>query len=410
LRHTATPNDRTAQQRIHQEINVTAGEIAIVGLGEALAAYIEHSPAASSETESSQEQSDSDETDAVPTRRNTMASTSNPNPNTKGKEVERLQPPNLTPEQIQQIIGALTGGAGNTKKPKIKEPSKFHGEQDQLRGWLAQLSVYFKGVGAESEYDNNKIVYALSLLRGDGLKWATPYIERRQDVTWKDRDAFKDELRGQFGEIDEQGAARVKLMKLVQGSKGATEYWNQYTLIASQTGMDDATLTYHLIRGFKSELQDAWGMDGSDSQDPQFVANCAIQKETKMASIRHMRHRGPSKEKTISSTRSRNQNGTFRQQVENKGDPMELDATRRRPGFNISAKEYQRRIRGNLCLKCANPGHRAAACRSQANSKEGVTWEPRNDNKKRWSPPAKAREMGVEKEVAEESGNDESPQ
>jgi len=49
--------------------------------------------------------------------------------------------------------------------------------------------------------------------------------------------------------------------------------------------MDDATLTYHLIRGFKAELQDAWGMDGSDSQDPQFVANWAIQKETKMAAI-----------------------------------------------------------------------------------------------------------------------------
>jgi len=42
---------------------------------------------------------------------------------------------------------------------------------------------------------------------------------------------------------------------------------------------------------------------------------------------------------------------------------MELDATRRRPGFNISAKEYQRRMRSNLCLKCAKPGHRALACR-----------------------------------------------
>jgi len=89
---------------------------------------------------------------------------------------------------------------------------------------------------------------------------------------------------------------------------------------------------------------------------------------------------------------------------------MELDATRRRPGFNISAKEYQRRMRSNLCLKCAKPGHRAAAWRSQANSKEGAIWEARKDNKKQWSPPAKAREIGVDKEVREESENDESPQ
>jgi len=89
---------------------------------------------------------------------------------------------------------------------------------------------------------------------------------------------------------------------------------------------------------------------------------------------------------------------------------MELDATRKRSGFNISAKEYQRTMKANLFLKCAKPGHRAAACRSQANSKEGATWEPRNDNKKQWRPPAKAREMEVEKEAGEESGNDGSPQ
>jgi len=373
LRLIATLNDKTAQQPVNQEIDLTETEIDLEGLGEALAESIQHSRATSDTTDSSEEGSDSDETDAVPTRRNTMASTATPKPDTKGKGTDPPLPSNLTPDQIQQIIGALTGGSGNTKKPKIREPSTFHGERDQLRGWLAQLSVYFKGVGWEFEYNNDKIVYALSLLRGDALKWATPYIERRQDVTWSSWDDFKNELQGQFGEIDEQGAARAKLMRMAQGSKGATEYWNEYRLIASQTGMDDATLTYHLMRGFKMELQDAWGMDGSDSQDPQFVANWAIKKETKMAAIKHMRHGTISKEKTPSPGTSRNQNGTFRPQNDNQGDPMELDATRRRPGFNISAKEYQRRMRSNLCLKCAKPGHRAAACRSQANNKEGAT-------------------------------------
>ena len=305
----ATPNDRTAQQPVDQEIDITETEIDLEGLGEALAESIQHWRAASATTDRLEEGSHSDETEAVPTRRNTMASTFNPNPDTKGKEVPPL--PNLTPEQIQQIIGALTGGAGNTKMSKIKEPSTFHGERDQLRGWLAQLSVNFKGVGSEFDYNNDKIVYAPSLLRGYALKWATPYIARRQDVTWSSWDDFKNELKGQFGEIGEQGAARAKLMRMPQGSKGATEYWNEYRLIASQTGMEDATLSYHLMKGFKTELQDAWGMDGSDSQDPQFVANWTIKKETKMAAIKHMRHGAPSKEKSTSPGTSRNQNGTF---------------------------------------------------------------------------------------------------
>jgi len=171
-------------------------------------------------------------------------------------------------------------------------------------------------------------------------------------------------------------------MRMAQGSKRATEYWNEYRLIASQTGMDDATMTYHLINVLKTELQDAWGMNGSDSQDPQFVANWAIKKETKIAAIKQMPYRVSSKEKSTSPGTPRNQNGTFRPQSKDQVNPMDLGATRRRPGFNISAKEYQRRMRSNLCLKCAKPGHQAAACQSQGNSQEGATWEPRNDNKK----------------------------
>jgi len=284
-----------------------------------------------------------------------MASRSTPNPDTKGKEGDPPLPSNLTANQIQQIIGALTRRCGNTKKPKIKEPSTFHGERDQLRGWLAQLSVYFKGVGWEFNYNNDIIVYTLRLLRGDGLKWATPYIERRQDVALSSWDDFKRELQRQFGEIGEQGAARAKLMRMAQGSKGATEYWNEYRLVTSQTGMNDATLTYHLMREFKTELQHPWGMDGSDSQDPQFVANWVIKKETKSAAIKHMGHGTISKEKAAFPGTPRNQNGTFRPQNDNQRDPMVLDVTRKRPGFNISAKEYQRRMTSNLWLKWAKP-------------------------------------------------------
>jgi len=70
-------------------------------------------------------------------------------------------------------------------------------------------------------------------VRGDALKWATPYIERRQDVTWRSWDDIKNQLQEQFGEMVNKGAARAKLMRLAQGSKGATEYWNEYRLLAS---------------------------------------------------------------------------------------------------------------------------------------------------------------------------------
>jgi len=264
-----------------------------------------------------------------------MAPASTPNSDTKKDATSPPPRPNLTPEQIHQIIAALTGAAGNTKKPNIKEASTFQGQWDQLRGWLTQLWVYFNGVGWEFEYNNDKIVYVLSLLREDARKCTTPYIERPQDVTWSRWKDFNHELEWPFGEIDQQGAVRVKLMRMAQGSKGAIEYRNEYRLIASQTGMDDTTLTYDLMKGFKPELQEAWGMDGSDSEDPQFVANSAIKKETKIVAIKHMWQGVTNKEQTTSSGSSRNQNGTFRPHNHNQGDPIDLDATWRRPGFNI---------------------------------------------------------------------------
>ena len=228
MRHIAIPNDNTAPQPVDQEIDLTEAEIDLARVGEALSESIQHSPAANSETHSSEEESDSEETDTASRRRTAMGSTANPNPDTKEKGIASPPLPNRTLKQVKEIIGALTGRGGSTQKPKIKEASMFHRERDQLRGWLAQLSVYFNGVGWENEYDNDKIVYALSQLRGDALKWAILYIERPQDVSWSSWDDCKEELLGQFGEINEQGAARVKLIRIVQGSKGGTEYWNAY--------------------------------------------------------------------------------------------------------------------------------------------------------------------------------------
>ena len=52
--------------------------------------------------------------------------------------------PILNPEQIRHIIASLSRG---TRKPKAKEPEVYRGERHKLRGWLAQLIVYYRTVG-----------------------------------------------------------------------------------------------------------------------------------------------------------------------------------------------------------------------------------------------------------------------
>jgi len=36
------------------------------------------------------------------------------------------------------------GLSTGTRKPKIREPTTFDRDRDNVRGWLAQLSVYFE--------------------------------------------------------------------------------------------------------------------------------------------------------------------------------------------------------------------------------------------------------------------------
>jgi len=240
----------------------------------------------------------------------------------------------MSPEQMRQIITSLSRG---TRRPKAKEPEVYRGERHKLRGWLAQLIVYYRTVGWQSGHDEEKILYATSLLRDDAGTWITPY----------------------------------------------------------------------------AELQNAWGASSEEYEDLETLAQWAIRKETKLATVRHIQ--GLQKGLQRETITPRNPDGTYRPSNngnQNYGDPMELDATRKRPRFNISREEFQRRIREQLCLKCARPGHLARSCPKKDEPKpfnaQARSWQPAKKTAPGQTRP-KIREIEIEQEP-EQSGNDEYPQ
>jgi len=91
---------------------------------------------------------------------------------------------------------------------------------------------------------------------------------------------------------------------------------------------------------------------------------------------------------------------------------MELDATSRRPRFNISREEFQWRIGEQLGHKCAQPGHLARCCPKKDGPKPCNAQARNSQHTKKiapWQPRPKIREIEVEQEP-EQSGNDEGPQ
>ena len=294
-------------------------------------------------------------------------------------------PPIRNQEQMRQIVASLSGG---TMKPKAKEPEVYRGERHKLRGWLAQLIVYYRTVGWQTGHDEEIILYATSLLRADAGTWITPYADERITPTWDNWAEFNAELQRQFGVIDAKGEARIRLKSMRQGKRSVTEYWNEFRLVASEAELDDTTGGELLLGRMIAELQNAWGASSEEYEDLEALAQWAIRKDTKLATVRHIQGSPWTNNIQRETTTPRNPDGTYRPTNngnQNYGDPMELDATRKRPRFNISRKEFQRRIREQLSLKCAQPGHVARSCLTK-DGRNHSTHKPGAGNPRRKPP------------------------
>jgi len=320
--------------------------------------------------------------------------------------------PTLNPEQMRQIVASLSGG---TRKPKAKEPEVYRGERHKLRGWLAQLIVYYRTVGWQNGHDEEKILDATSLLRDDAGTWIPPSAEERINPTWDNWAGFKGELQRQFGVIDAKEEARIKLKNMKQGKRSVTEYWNEFRLVAREAELDDSTGGELLLGGMVTELQNAWGASSEEYKDLEALAQWAIRKETKLAKVRHIQGSPSAKNSQRDTAIPRNPDGTYRHANngnQNHGDPMQLDATRRRPRFNISREEFQRRIREPLCLKCTQARHLARSCPKKDGPKpfnaQARSLQPAKKTPP-WQTKQKIREIKVEQEP-EQAGNDDCPQ
>jgi len=185
--------------------------------------------------------------------------------------------------------------------------------------------------------------------------------------------------------------------------------------VAIEAELDDSTGGELLLGGMIAELQNAWGASSEEYEDLETLAQWAIRKERKLATVRHIQGSPTTKSVQRDTITPRNPDGTYRPSNngnQNYGDPMELDSTRKRPRFNISREEFQRRIREQLCLKCAQPGHLARNCTKKDGPKlfnaQARSWQPAKKTAP-WQTRPKIREIEVEQEP-EPSGNDDCPQ
>ena len=253
----------------------------------------------------------------------------------------------LTAEQFQALL-TNTRPLPEKDRPVQLKPEKlptFKGERTKLYSFLVLCRVYYTAMGITD--DRTKITFAETLFREPAANWPTPFPEGKKERNWTTYQRLEEILQTQFGDPDAEGMARNKIEKLKQGGDTLTEYWNTFRLVSTDANMDDGTLQRCFIKGMISDLQDAWPRGQTRHDRVEELANWAVEQENGMITIKQIKQ---SRVLTKATEISRSPNGAFRASQEDKGDPIELDAIRRRR-FYISTSEYRRAMRDNRCLR-----------------------------------------------------------
>jgi len=145
-----------------------------------------------------------------------------------------------------------------SKKIKIPTPELFDGKREKLKIFLRQCNLVFSGDKKNYKDDQDKITYALSLMRGGiAEEWAGTMMDKREGVCkgeainpFDDWEDFCNEMDCAFGNPNPEDMAQTKLRRIFQGNRTAEDYIVQFQTYETQTGFDKKAL----IEAFKRNM------------------------------------------------------------------------------------------------------------------------------------------------------------
>ncbi|KAL0149399.1 hypothetical protein M9458_055296, partial [Cirrhinus mrigala] len=224
--------------------------------------------------------------------------------------------------------------------PRLAFPEKFDGSPTKCKGFLLQCSLF---VGQQPHLyptDESKIAFVCSLLIGRALEWATA-VWRLDQPTFPSFSAFLQRFKEVFQPCTEDGEAGEQILTLRQGRRTAADYALSFRTLAAQSGWNDGPLKLHYRRGLNPDLQVELACRDEGLSCEQYI-DLSIRVDNVMRARRPGRLLVPIPQAAPG--------------AEAAPEPMQIGATK------LSLEERERRLRGNLCLYCGQPGHIRANC------------------------------------------------
>jgi hypothetical protein len=328
----------------------------------------------------------------------------------------------FTPEQLlQQALDRLTAlehqrdaqyNTHHAKEPKINSPEPFRGSRDQSLEFLLKCQAVFTTQPRTYYNDITKLAYAINLLQGDAYQWIKPILlalPEDQPTWFHTWEGFYHQLSTDFGDSDIVETSRQKLKGIKQTSS-ATIYATEFRKHSLYLHWGDEAFRHTYFDGLKEDVKDKL-LSPNKFKD----LNTLIKDSIEWDNLLFQRRRTasvirsavtvnqtrvtqvanrvlPSQSRAFNNYRQSTSVGTpstynraapvnySRNYDSSSGPtPMDIDSIQQ-PRGPLTQQERDHRIKNQLCLYCAKPGHIASECRAKKNGFKVAKLEASQEN------------------------------
>ncbi len=316
--------------------------------------------------------------------------------------------PNLT-DVLHKLADSLSEPRRH-QSPKTREPDTFDGSDPRkLRHFLTQCTLVFRERKSGYSDDSEKVLYAISYLKGTAFQWFEPGIlgESGDEPAWlEDWLEFSRELRTNFGPHDPTGDAEAELDSLtMKNDARITKYVVEFNRLSSLLRWEQGPLRHYFYKGLPARIKDeiarvgkpttlaelrtlATNIDArywerrkevSRENKSENNPNNSDKKGKKSTGNSTQQGHAPSQDQggKRSSNSSRTNSGKSNS---NSGSSKPTATTASSSGTNrsiadklgkdgkLTPEERKRRFDNNLCLFCGGTGHVAKDCKKSTSS------------------------------------------
>jgi hypothetical protein len=271
--------------------------------------------------------------------------------------------------------------------PKVPKPPEFSGKVSEFRNFMSQCTLTFTMCPNTYVTDEHKVLFIISLLRGNALTWARNIPETRNHPLRHDYPAFKKALTNLYLDRNLKLIAEGKLTRLRQ-TKSAAAYAVEFQSLVALLDLDNEAMCLLFYEKLKSTVKDAIVIVGRAKKFHELVDQAITIDQRQHQRTLEDKNNASSNSNSNSNSNNRSSgnsssnssrydkksnsqgksNNSSSNSSGNSSNNSPSGNSSNRPRGPISDAEKERRRKNNLCFYCGKPEHNRKNCPELANN------------------------------------------